>query len=124
MKKIVSLFVLFVLFTGCAAQPASTVEYDEPTTIQEENYGTYEDWVDEELNLVQYYTDCSNEDLEYMRQVAMEDEDYFREQMRLFNEQVQTFQQQQFNQQNEMAQQQFDQQQQMFDQQMQMNNGF
>ena len=56
--------------------------------------------------------------------IALQDHEYFREQMRLFNEQVDAFNQQQVNQQNDMAQQQFDQQQQMFDQQMQMDNGF
>lgn len=124
MDKIVGLLILLVLFTGCAAQSTNTVDYNRPSTIQEENYASYEDWVEEELSVIQYYTDCKNQDLQYMRQIALQDHEYFREQMRLFNEQVDVFNQQQVNQQNDMAQQQFDQQQQMFDQQMQMDNGF
>lgn len=124
MDKIVGLLILLVLFTGCAAQSTNTVDYNHPSTIQEENYASYEDWVEEELSVIQYYTDCTNQDLEYIRQIALQDHEYFREQMRLFNEQVDVFNQQQVNQQNDMAQQQFDQQQQMFDQQMQMDNGF
>ena len=119
MDKIVGLLILLVLFTGCAAQSTNTVDYNHPSTIQEENYASYEDWVEEELSVIQYYTDCTNQDLGYMRQIALQDHEYFREQMRL-----DAFNQQQVNQQNDMAQQQFDQQQQMFDQQMQMDNGF
>lgn len=124
MDKIISLLILLVLFTGCATQSTSTVDYNDPYSIQEENYTSYEDWVEEELSIIQYYTDCTNQELEYMRQIALQDHEYFREQMRLFNEQLDAFNQQQVNQQNDMAQQQFDQQQQMFDQQVQMNNGF
>lgn len=124
MDKIISLLILLVLFTGCATQSTSTVDYNDPYSIQEENYTSYEDWVEEELSIIQYYTDCTNQELEYIRQIALQDHEYFREQMRLFNEQVDAFNQQQVNQQNDMAQQQFDQQQQMFDQQVQMNNGF
>lgn len=123
MDKIISLLILLVLFTGCAAQSTSTVDYNNPYSIQEENYASYEDWVEEELSIIQYYTDCTNQELEYIRQIALQDHEYFREQMRLFNEQVDAFNQQQVNQQNDIAQQ-FDQQQQMFDQQVQMNNGF
>lgn len=115
---------MLVLFTGCAAQSTSAVDYNDPYSIQEKNYASYEDWVEEELSIIQYYTDCTNQELEYIRQIALQDHEYFREQMRLFNEQVDAFNQQQVNQQNDMAQQQFDQQQQMFDQQVQMNNGF
>lgn len=110
MDKIVGLLILLVLFTGCAAQSTNTVDYNRPSTIQEENYASYEDWVEEELSVIQYYTDCTNQDLQYMRQIALQDHEYFREQMRLFNEQVDVFNQQQVNQQNDMAQQQFDQQ--------------
>lgn len=124
MDKIISLLILLVLFTGCAAQSTSAVDYNNPYSIQEENYASYEDWVEEELSIIQYYTDCTNQELEYIRQIALQDHEYFREQMRLFNEQVDAFNQQQVNQQNDMAQQQFDQQQQMFDQQVQMSNGF
>lgn len=104
MDKIVGLLILLVLFTGCAAQSTNTVDYNHPSTIQEENYASYEDWVEEELSVIQYYTDCTNQDLEYMRQIALQDHAYFREQIRLFNEQV--------NQQNDISQQ------------MQMDNGF
>ena len=100
-----SLLILLVLFTGCAAQSTNTVDYNRPSTIQEENYASYEDWVEEELSVIQYYTDCTNQDLQYMRQIALQDHEYFREQMRLFNEQVDVFNQQQVNQQNDMAQQ-------------------
>lgn len=124
MDKIISLLILLVLFTGCAAQSTSAVDYNDPYSIQEDNYAPYEDWVEEELSIIQYYTDCTNQELEYIRQIALQDHEYFREQMRLFNEQVDAFNQQQVNQQNDMAQQQFDQQQQMFDQQVQMSNGF
>lgn len=124
MDKIISLLILLVLFTGCAAQSTSEVDYNDSYSIQEENYASYEDWVEEELSIIQYYTDCTNQELEYIRQIALQDHEYFREQMRLFNEQVDAFNQQQVNQQNDMAQQQFDQQQQMFDQQVQMSNGF
>ena len=117
MDKIISLQILLVLFTGCAAQSTSAVDYNDPYSIQEENYASYEDWVEEELSIIQYYTDCTNQELEYMRQIALQDHEYFREQMRLFNEQVDAFNQQQVNQQNDMAQQQSD-------QQVQMNNGF
>lgn len=109
MDKIVGLLILLVLFTGCVAQSTNTVDYNHSSTIQEENYASYEDWVEEELSVIQYYTDCTNKDLEYMRQIALQDHAYFREQIRLFNEQV--------NQQNDISQQ-------MFDQQMQMDNGF
>lgn len=38
MDKIVGLLILLVLFTGCAAQSTNTVDYNHPSTIQEENY--------------------------------------------------------------------------------------
>lgn len=62
MDKIVGLLILLVLFTGCAAQSTNTVDYNHPSTIQEENYASYEDWVEEELSVIQYYTDCTNQD--------------------------------------------------------------
>ena len=93
MDKIISLQILLVLFTGCAAQSTSAVDYNDPYSIQEENYASYEDWVEEELSIIQYYTDCTNQELEYMRQIALQDHEYFREQMWLFNEQVDAFNQ-------------------------------
>ena len=102
MKKVIGLLVMLVCFTGCASNGG--VDYEDPSTFQEQNFASYEEWVDEAL---------------------------FREEVRRFNEEVEMYLQQQdmiVQQQNEMAQQQqqqmFDQQQQMFDQQVQMSMGF
>ena len=96
MKKVIGLLVMLVCFTGCASNGG--VDYEDPSTFQEQNFASYEEWVDAELDLVQYYGGFTDEQLALIVQ-----------------------------QQNEMAQQQqqmFDQQQQMFDQQVQMSMGF
>lgn len=128
MKKVIGLLVMFVCFTGCASNGG--VDYEDPSTFQEQNFASYEEWVDAELDLAQYYGGFTDEQLAYFREVAMQDEALFREEFRRFNEEVEMYLQQQdliVQQQNEMAQQQqqmFDQQQQMFDQQVQMSMGF
>ncbi len=124
MKKMICLCAMLVLFTGCAASQAQSVDYDNPSSIQEGNYASYEDWVEDELDMMNYYANWSEEDMDQARQIAMQDQEYFREVVRQFNEQVEYTvqqQQQQFDQQMDMAQQQ---QQQMFDQQVQMSTGF
>lgn len=128
MKKVIGLLVMLVCFTGCASN--GDVDYEDPSTFQEQNFASYEEWVDAELDLAQYYGGFTDEQLAYFREVAMQDEALFREEFRRFNEEVEMYLQQQdliVQQQNEMAQQQqqmFDQQQQMFDQQVQMSMGF
>ena len=127
MKKVIGLLVMLVCFTGCASNGG--VDYEDPSTFQEQNFASYEEWVDAELDLAQYYGGFTDEQLAYFREVAMQDEALFREEFRRFNEEVEMYLQQQdmiVQQQNEMAQQQqmFDQQQQMFDQQVQMSMGF
>lgn len=128
MKKVIGLLVMLVCFTGCASNGG--VDYEDPSTFQEQNFTSYEEWVDAELDLAQYYGGFTDEQLAYFREVAMQDEALFREEFRRFNEEVEMYLQQQdliVQQQNEMAQQQqqmFDQQQQMFDQQVQMSMGF
>lgn len=128
MKKVIGLLVMLVCFTGCASNGG--VDYEDPSTFQEQNFASYEEWVDAELDLAQYYGGFIDEQLAYFREVAMQDEALFREEFRRFNEEVEMYLQQQdliVQQQNEMAQQQqqmFDQQQQMFDQQVQMSMGF
>lgn len=128
MKKVIGLLVMLVCFTGCASNGG--VDYEDPSTFQEQNFASYEEWVDAELDLAQYYGGFTDEQLAYFREVAMQDEALFREEFRRFNEEVEMYLQQQHlivQQQNEMAQQQqqmFDQQQQMFDQQVQMSMGF
>ena len=133
MKKVIGLLVMLVCFTGCASNKG--VDYNDPSTFQEQNFATYEEWVDAELDLAQYYGGFTDEQLAYFREVAMQDEALFREEFRRFNEEVEYYLQQQdmiVQQQNEMAQQQYnqqqqqmiDQQQQMFDQQVQMSMGF
>lgn len=124
MKKMICLCAMLVLFTGCAAGQIQSVDYDNPSSIQEGNYASYEDWVEDELDMMNYYANWSEEDMDQARQIAMQDQEYFREVVRQFNEQVEynvQQQQQQFDQQMDMAQQQ---QQQMFDQQVQMSTGF
>ncbi len=124
MKKMICLCAMLVLFTGCAASQTQSVDYDNPSSIQEGNYASYEDWVEDELDMMNYYANWSEEDMDQARQIAMQDQEYFREVVRQFNEQVEynvQQQQQQFDQQMDMAQQQ---QQQMFDQQVQMSTGF
>lgn len=126
MKKVIGLLVMLVCFTGCASNKG--VDYNDPSTFQEQNFASYEEWVDAELDLAQYYGGFTDEQLAYFREVAMQDEALFREEFRRFNEEVEYYLQQQ----NEMAQQQynqqqqqmFEQQQQMFDQQVQMSMGF
>lgn len=120
---------MLVCFTGCASNGG--VDYEDPSTFQEQNFASYEEWVDAELDLAQYYGGFTDEQLAYFREVAMQDEALFREEFRRFNEEVEMYLQQQdmiVQQQNEMANQQqqqmFDQQQQMFDQQVQMSMGF
>lgn len=129
MKKVIGLLVMLVCFTGCASNGG--VDYEDPSTFQEQNFASYEEWVDAELDLAQYYGGFTDEQLAYFREVAMQDEALFREEFHRFNEEVEMYLQQQdmiVQQQNEMAQQQqqqmFDQQQQMFDQQVQMSMGF
>lgn len=128
MKKVIGLLVMLVCFTGCASNGG--VDYEDPSTFQEQNFASYEEWVDAELDLAQYYGGFTDEQLAYFRELAMQDEALFREEFRRFNEEVEMYLQQQdliVQQQNEMAQQQqqmFDQQQQMFDQQVQMSMGF
>lgn len=124
MKKMICLCAMLVLFTGCAAGQIQSVDYDNPSSIQEGNYASYEDWVEDELDMMNYYANWSEEDMDQARQIAMQDQEYFRQVVRQFNEQVEynvQQQQQQFDQQMDMAQQQ---QQQMFDQQVQMSTGF
>lgn len=121
MKKVIGLLVMLVCFTGCASN--GDVDYEDPSTFQEQNFASYEEWVDAELDLAQYYGGFTDEQLAYFREVAMQDEALFREEFRRFNEEVEMYLQQQdliVQQQNEMAQQ----QQQMFDQQVQMSMGF
>ena len=124
MKKVIGLLVMLVCFTGCASNKG--VDYNDPSTFQEQNFASYEEWVDAELDLAQYYGGFTDEQLAYFREVAMQDEALFREEFRRFNEEVDYYLQQQ----NEMAQQQYNQQQQMFeqqqmfDQQVQMSMGF
>lgn len=121
MKKVIGLLVMLVCFTGCASNGG--VDYEDPSTFQEKNFASYEEWVDAELDLAQYYGGFTDEQLAYFREVAMQDEALFREEFRRFNEEVEMYLQQQdliVQQQNEMAQQ----QQQMFDQQVQMSMGF
>lgn len=129
MKKVIGLLVMLVCFTGCASNGG--VDYEDPSTFQEQNFASYEEWVDAELDLAQYYGGFTDDQLAYFREVAMQDEALFREEFRRFNEEVEYYLQQQdmiVQQQNEMANQQqqqmFDQQQQMFDQQVQMSMGF
>lgn len=129
MKKVIGLLVMLVCFTGCASNGG--VDYEDPSTFQEQNFASYEEWVDAELDLAQYYGGFTDEQLAYFREVAMQDEALFREEFRRFNEEVEYYLQQQdmiVQQQNEMANQQqqqmFEQQQQMFDQQVQMSMGF
>lgn len=128
MKKVIGLLVMLVCFTGCASNGG--VDYEDPSTFQEQNFASYEEWVDAELDLAQYYGGFTDEQLAYFREVAMQDEALFREEFHRFNEEVEMYLQQQdmiVQQQNEMAQHQqqmFDQQQQMFDQQVQMSMGF
>ena len=127
MKKVIGLLVMLVCFTGCASNGG--VDYEDP--FQEQNFASYEEWVDAELDLAQYYGGFTDDQLAYFREVAMQDEALFREEFRRFNEEVEYYLQQQdmiVQQQNEMANQQqqqmFEQQQQMFDQQVQMSMGF
>lgn len=121
MKKVIGLLVMLVCFTGCASNGG--VDYEDPSTFQEQNFASYEEWVDAELDLAQYYGGFTDDQLAYFREVAMQDEALFREEFRRFNEEVEYYLQQQdmiVQQQNEMA----NQQQQMFDQQVQMSMGF
>ena len=129
MKKVIGLLVMLVCFTGCASNGG--VDYEDPSTFQEQNFASYEEWVDAELDLAQYYGGFTDDQLAYFREVAMQDEALLREEFRRFNEEVEYYLQQQdmiVQQQNEMANQQqqqmFEQQQQMFDQQVQMSMGF
>ena len=129
MKKVIGLLVMLVCFTGCASNGG--VDYEDPSTFQEQNFASYEEWVDAELDLAQYYGGFTDDQLAYFREVAMQDEALFREEFRRFNEEVEYYLQQQdmiVQQQNELANQQqqqmFEQQQQMFDQQVQMSMGF
>ena len=129
MKKVIGLLVMLVCFTGCASNGG--VDYEDPSTFQEQNFASYEEWVDAELDLAQYYGGFTDDQLAYFREVAMQDEVLFREEFRRFNEEVESYLQQQdmiVQQQNELANQQqqqmFEQQQQMFDQQVQMSMGF
>ncbi len=129
MKKVIGLLVMLVCFTGCTSNGG--VDYEDPSTFQEQNFASYEEWVDAELDLAQYYGGFTDDQLAYFREVAMQDEALFREDFRRFNEEVEYYLQQQdmiVQQQNEMANQQqqqmFEQQQQMFDQQVQMSMGF
>lgn len=115
MKKVIGLLVMLVCFTGCASNGG--VDYEDPSTFQEQNFASYEEWVDAELDLAQYYGGFTDDQLAYFREVAMQDEALFREEFRRFNEEVEYYLQQQdmiVQQQNEMANQQ---QQQMFEQQ-------
>ena len=133
MKKVIGLLVMLVCFTGCASNGG--VDYEDPYTFQEQNFASYEEWVDAELDLAQYYGGFTDDQLAYFREVAMQDEALFREEFRRFNEEVEYYlqqqnemAQQQYNQQQqqmfEQQQQMFEQQQQMFDQQVQMSMGF
>lgn len=53
MKKVIGLLVMLVCFTGCARNGG--VDYEDPSTFQEQNFASYEEWVDAELDLAQYY---------------------------------------------------------------------
>ena len=70
MKKVIGLLVMLVCFTGCASNGG--VDYEDPSTFQEQNFASYEEWVDAELDLAQYYGGFTDEQLAYFREVAMQ----------------------------------------------------
>ena len=50
---------MFVLlcFTGCANKE---INYEKPSSIKEENYATYADWVEDEMLMIDHYLEISD----------------------------------------------------------------
>lgn len=85
MKKVLGLMFMLICFTGCANKE---INYNEPSSIKEENYATYADWVEDEMLLIDHYLDISDKELADIKKDAMNDPEYFREFVESFNEQI------------------------------------
>lgn len=85
MKKVLGLMLMLVCFSGCANKE---INYNEPSSIKEENYATYADWVEDEMLMIDHYLDISGKELADIKKDAMNDPEYFREFVESFNEQI------------------------------------
>lgn len=85
MKKVLGLMLMVVCFSGCANKE---INYNEPSSIKEENYETYADWVEDEMLMIDHYLDISDKELADIKKDAMNDPEYFREFVESFNEQI------------------------------------
>lgn len=85
MKKILGFMLVLVCFTGCANKE---INYEKPSSIKEENYATYADWVEDEMLMIDHYLEISDKELADIKEDAMNNPEYFREFVKSFNEQI------------------------------------
>lgn len=85
MKKVLGLMFVLLCFTGCANKE---INYEKPSSIKEENYATYADWVEDEMLMIDHYLEISDKELADIKKDAMKDPEYFREFVKSFNEQI------------------------------------
>ena len=85
MKKVIGLLCVLLCFTGCANKE---INYEKPSSIKEENYATYADWVEDEMLMIDHYLEISDKELANIKKDAMKDPEYFREFVESFNEQI------------------------------------
>lgn len=85
MKKVLGLMFVLLCFTGCANKE---INYNEPSSIKEENYTTYAEWVEDEMLMIDHYLEISDKELANIKKDAMKDAEYFREFVESFNEQI------------------------------------
>lgn len=57
MKKVLGLMFVLLCFTGCANKE---INYEKPSSIKEENYATYADWVEDEMLMIDHYLEISD----------------------------------------------------------------
>ncbi|MBD8958484.1 MAG: hypothetical protein EGQ83_08505 [Holdemanella biformis] len=85
MKKVIGLMFVLLCFTGCANKE---INYEKPSSIKEENYATYADWVEDEMLMIDHYLEISDKELADIKKDAMKDPEYLREFVESFNEQI------------------------------------